>query len=137
MGLRRRSREIALQVLFQMEFNSHLNVEQALGLYLENFEASPEIKEYAAQLVHGVNDKMPELDRVIQAHSQNWKVSRMAFVDKNILRVAVFEMKFLDAQVPQNVIIDEAIEIGKRFGSQDTSSFVNGVLDNISKSLHQ
>ncbi|MDZ4678383.1 MAG: transcription antitermination factor NusB [Oligoflexia bacterium] len=134
MGFRRRSREIALQILFQTEFTSH-TPEQALALYLENFEADPETKEFAMRLVNGVGEHRQELDSIIQSHSQNWKVHRMAFVDKNILRIATFELKFLSSEIPTNVVIDEAIEIGKRFGSQETSSFVNGVLDNISKSL--
>lgn len=144
MGLRRRSREIALQVLFQSEFRSDNAVKSEtsgpdfeLNLYLENFEADTEIKEYAAELVKGVWENHGEIDRLIQAHSQNWKVNRMALVDKNILRIAVFELKYRSLEVPKNVVFDEAIEIGKRFGSQETSSFVNGVLDNIVRSLHQ
>jgi N utilization substance protein B len=137
MSFRRRSREIALQVLFQAEFNSNLTPEQALTLYLENFEVSVEIKEFASELVIGVWNNRKDLDSLIQSHSPNWKVHRMAFVDKNILRVATFELKFLSDQIPKNVVIDEAIEIGKRFGSQESSSFINGVLDNISKNLHQ
>jgi N utilization substance protein B len=136
MGFRRRSREIALQVLFQTEFSAQ-TPESALTLYLENFETDGETKEFAMRLVRGVGEHREELDRLIQAHSQNWKVHRMAFVDKNILRIAAFELKYLGEEVPTTVVIDEAIEIGKRFGSQETSSFVNGVLDNISKSLHQ
>lgn len=130
MGYRRRSREIALQVLFQSEF-SQINPDQALQLYLENFEAQPEIKEFASELVMGISQNRLEIDNTIQAHSQNWKLNRMAFVDRNILRIAVFELKFLKDLVPSKVVIDEAIEIGKRFGSTDSSSFINGVLDNI------
>jgi transcription antitermination protein NusB len=137
MGFRRRSREIALQVLFQSEFTPNLSGEEALSLYLENFEASDEIKDFAQTLVRGVLENRVELDNLIQAHSQNWKIHRMAIVDRNILRVAAFELKFLGAEIPPNVVIDEAIEIGRRFGSQESSSFINGVLDNISKSLHQ
>jgi N utilization substance protein B len=137
MGLRRRSREIALQILFQSEFGTDETPDSGVALYLENFEGDTEIKEYAAELVNGVWQNHDEIDRIIQAHSQNWKVSRMALVDKNILRIAVYELKYLSEKVPRNVVFDEAIEIGKRFGSQETSSFVNGVLDNIVKSLPQ
>ena len=141
MGLRRRSREIALQVLFQAEFKTDLgpqsDPEIGLALYLENFEADTEIKEYAVELVKGVWVNHDEIDRIIQAHSQNWKVNRMALVDKNILRIAVFELKYRSQEVPKNVVFDEAIEIGKKFGSQETSSFINGVLDNIVRSLPQ
>lgn len=137
MGLRRRSREIALQVLFQTEFEPNLSSEQALKLFLDHFEASSEIKEFALVLVNGVWSHRKELDDLIQAHSQNWKVSRMAFVDKNILRVAAFELRFLSDEIPTQVVIDEAIEIGKRFGSQESSLFINGVLDNIAKHLNK
>jgi len=136
-GDRRRSREIALQVLFQSEFSQTLSAEQALGVYLDNFEALGEVRDFAAQLVNGVWNNKTEIDGLIQAHSQSWKVTRMAFVDKNILRIAVFELKFLDDVVPFQVALDEAIEIGKRFGSLESSAFINGVLDNIAKSLHQ
>jgi transcription antitermination protein NusB len=137
MGDRRRSREIALQVLFQTEFTSALSGDQALGLYLDNFEAVGEVRDFASQLVKGVWENRTEIDSLIQAHSQSWKVTRMAFVDKNILRIAVFELKFLGDHVPFQVALDEAIEIGKRFGSLESSAFINGVLDNIAKSLHQ
>jgi N utilization substance protein B len=137
MGDRRRSREIALQVLFQTEFTSALSGDRALGLYLDNFEATGEVRDFASQLVKGVWDNRSEIDSLIQAHSQSWKVTRMAFVDKNILRIAVFELKFLSDHVPFQVALDEAIEIGKRFGSLESSAFINGVLDNIAKSLHQ
>ena len=135
-GERRRSREIALQVLFQSEFEPKLSAQQALRLFLDHFEAAPEIKEYATQLVEGVCEKREELDNLIQAHTQNWKLSRMAFVDRNILRIAAYELKFLSENVPTNVVLDEAIEIAKKFGSTDSSAFVNGVLDNIVKTLH-
>ncbi len=137
MGFRRRSREIALQVLFQSEFTTQLTSEQALKDFLENFEGSSEIKDFAAKIINGVWIHREELDKLIESHSPNWKLTRMALVDKNILRVAAYELKFLESEIPTKVAIDEAIEIGKRFGSQDSSSFINGVLDNISKNLHQ
>ena len=137
MGLRRRSREVALQVLFQSEFEKSLSSQQALAHYLENFDTPPEVVEFAEKLVQGVLEKREEIDGIIQSHSRSWKVNRMAFVDKNILRLAVYEMKFLSEHVPWTVAIDEAIEIGKRFGGQESSAFINGILDNISKDLHQ
>src|SRR3954463_6404787 len=99
MSYRRRSREIALQVLFQTEFNSNMSYNQALELYLENFEASNEIKDFAAKLIEGVWNHRDELDNLIQVNSKNWKVGRMAFVDKNILRVAAYELKFLKDEI--------------------------------------
>jgi N utilization substance protein B len=137
MGDRRRSREIALQVLFQTEFTPSLAIDSALALVLDNFQVDEEVKEFATDLVHGVWANKLEIDGLIQSHSQSWKISRMAFVDKNILRIGVFEIKYLGDKIPFQVVMDEAIEIGKRFGSTDSSSFINGVLDNIAKSLHQ
>ncbi len=128
---------MALQVLFQSEFAQNFSAEQSIGVYLENFEATTEVRDFATQLVNGVWNNKGEIDRLIQAHSQSWKVTRMAFVDKNILRIAVFELKFLQDHIPFQVALDEAIEIGKRYGSLESSAFINGVLDNIAKSLHQ
>lgn len=136
MGLRRQSREIALQVLYQMEFLTGLSADEAVRIYLDNFDVTPDIRDFAVELSLGVWANKNELDSLIGAHSQNWKINRMAAVDKNILRIATFEMKFLGRQIPRNVTIDEAIEIGKRFGTQDSGSFINGVLDNIAKSLN-
>jgi N utilization substance protein B len=136
MGFRRRSREIALQALFQTEYFPNLTGEQALSLYLDHFEVESEVKDFAAELVIGVLNNRKELDQLIGAHSQNWKINRMAFVDKQILRVATFEMKYLEKQIPLKVVMDEAIEIAKRFGSQDSASFINGILDNIAKTLN-
>jgi len=137
MGLRRQAREIALQIMFQQEFNPGLSAEQAASLYLDNFEITPEAKEYAVKLVEGTIQHADEIRRLIDAHSTHWKLDRMALVDRNILKIATFELKYLHVDIPSNVAINEAIEIGKKFGSQESGAFLNGVLDNIAKSLHQ
>ena len=134
MSLRHRSREIALQVLFQREFNPVLSLDETFAVFTENFETDKEIREFATFLVEGVLGKLGDIDKKIQAYSKNWKIGRMPLVDKNILRIATFELMFTGKKVPPQVVIDEAIEISKRYGSQDSSSFVNGVLDNIFKS---
>ena len=137
MGLRRQAREIALQIMFQQEFNAGLTPEQAASLYLDNFEITEEAKEYAVQLVNGTIQNADDIRRLIDAHSTHWKLDRMAMVDRNILKIATYELKFLGSEIPSSVAINEAIEIGKKFGSQESGAFLNGVLDNISKSLHQ
>lgn len=133
MSFRRRSREIALQILFQKEFTPNMTPEQALNLYGENFDLNSEVREFAELIINGVLDNRIKIDETIESFSQNWKLSRMALVDRNILRIATFELIFNKDQIPPQVAIDEAIEVGKRYGSQDSSSFINGVLDNILK----
>lgn len=133
MGVRRRSRELALQVLFQEEYHCDLNVEQSLALYRESFDSEPEVWEYAKVLVKGIKAKRQEIDTVIQSYSNNWRLDRMSHVDRNILRIACFEIKFLDREIPAKVVINEAIEIGKKFSSNDSAGFLNAILDNMAK----
>jgi len=133
MGVRRRSRELALQILFQKEFQEGMNFEQILALYRESFDSEPELWEYAKLIVQGVMEEKNNIDDLIQSSSARWKLDRMAIVDRNILRIAVFELRFLDREIPTTVAINEAIEIAKRYGSTDSKSFINGILDNISK----
>jgi N utilization substance protein B len=133
MGVRRRSRELAVQILFQEEYHSDLNMEQSVALYRESFDTSPEVWEYAKVLVQGIKSKRTEIDAVIQSYSNNWRLERMSHVDRNILRVACFELRFLDREIPATVVINEAIEIGKKFSSEDSASFLNAILDNIAK----
>ncbi len=133
MGVRRRSRELAVQILFQEEYHSDLNVEQSVALYRESFDTSPEVWEYAKLLVQGIKSKRDEIDATIQSYSSNWRLDRMSHVDRNILRVACFELRYLDREIPTNVVINEAIEIGKKFSSEDSASFLNAILDNMAK----
>lgn len=130
--MRRQSREFALQILFQTEFASQIST----GLLLEviGADADPETLEYAQVLIDGVNANKEAIDSLIQTSSQHWKLNRMATVDRNILRIATFEMKFSVEPLKSNVVIDEAIEIAKKFGTTESSSFINGVLDQIGKS---
>lgn len=131
MGIRRKSRELALQILFQWEFEKDLNLEQGLALYRESFDHTPELWEYAKALVRGVLKNRERIDSVVQSNSSHWKMDRMSLVDRNILRVAVFELLFLKDDVPPRVAIDEAIEVAKKYGTTDSSGFVNGILDQI------
>ena len=129
--LKRQAREIALQILFQTEFTSRISSDDFLALFEET--VPKEAIEYADLLVHGVKDRNVDLDALIQSASQHWSLSRMSLVDKNILRVATFEMKFAIDIIKPSIAINEAIELAKKYGSTDSSGFVNGILDSIGK----
>jgi transcription antitermination factor NusB len=133
MGKRRKARELAVQVLFHLEFNPG-DPEEAFDLICENFEASKSVRPFSKELVVGVWENRQELDELIQGASRNWRVSRMPRLDRSILRLAAYEILYAPG-IPPKVSIDEAVEMGKRLGSEDTSSFVNGILDNIYNNL--
>lgn len=132
---RRISREIALQVLYQMEFDSSLTPIQGLRQYEDNFKNDQLSMDYSEKLIGGVKEHQVEIDETIQKFSINWKINRMSHVDRNIIRLSIYEMTHLQDDVPKNASINEAIEIAKKFGSEDSSHFINGILDQISKSL--
>lgn len=133
MGKRRKAREIALQALFQIDFYGS-QAQEPLSYFWQEQKASPEVLEFAHKLVEGVCRRRKEIDQLIEQHSENWKLSRMSRVDRNILRMAVLE--FLEMEdIPCKVSIDEAIELGKKYGSSDSGAFINGILDQILKHL--
>src|SRR5260370_721302 len=132
---RRKAREIALQILYQLDVQEQLSSEQATELFWRHFAASAgeetpheTNRAFADQLVHGVREKLGEIDELLGRASRNWRLERMARVDRNLLRLAIYEMKY-SADVPAKVAINEAIEIAKRFGTAESPAFVNGVLD--------
>ncbi len=129
MGVRRRAREIALQVLYQKELNC-IEIEEALNLFRNNFEVLKGAMDFSERLVKGVEQHRDDLDRVIEHYSSNWKVDRMAHVDRTILRIATYELLYCD-DIPPRVAINEAIDIGKKYGSEDSGAFINGVLDKV------
>ena len=134
MGSRRQARENALQMLYQIEMS-----ETGLEEVLENFwthhpDEDGETKQFAEDLVKGVLGQKEAIDDFIVKHSTNWKLTRMACVDKNLLRLAVYELKNCK-DIPIKVTLNEAIEIAKKFGSEESGSFINGVLDKIAKEL--
>lgn len=128
-GVRRRAREQALQVLFGMEYYP-IKTDRALKNFLEITEETIEDLDYLQAIVSGVAQFVDELNEMIKRHSTNWRLERMAVVDKNILRIACYELCH-QPEVPHKVIINEAIEIAKKYGSEDSPAFVNGVLDRI------
>ena len=133
-GERRRARELAVQVLFHLGYSDDDPLE-AFRLVSENFEMAESVTDFSKVLVLGVCDKKTNLDRVISGSSKHWRLERMARLDRIILRLATYEMMFLK-DIPPKVSLDEAVEIGKRFGGEDSSRYINGVLDNIFNSLN-
>jgi N utilization substance protein B len=144
MGTRRRAREFALQILYQLDLQEQLGDEQGITLFWKNFatqqteEASAaddaEARPFAEQLVRGVREHLGDIDGRIQSASRNWRLERMARVDRNLLRLAVYELAYA-GDVPAKVAINEAIEIAKRFGTSESSAFVNGILDRCREEL--
>src|SRR5690349_13604682 len=125
---RRLSRELALQVLFQLEFAPKQSMEAGLETFKKSFSAAPEVWSYALELLKGIESHRAAVDSMIQTCSAHWKLKRMALVDLNIMRIAAFELKFAVGEtVPHAVVINEAIEISKKYGTVDSSAFVNGV----------
>ena len=130
MGARHSGREAALQMLFQLEA-SGVSPEQAVDLFWRTHEgADPEGKTYADAIVRGVADNLDVIDERVTAASQNWRLERMSRVDRNLLRLGTWELMFR-SDVPRAVILDEAVELAKSFGTDESSAFVNGVLDRI------
>src|SRR6185503_9375702 len=99
---------------------------------VEQDKQEPEIREYTERLVHGTMEKLATIDPTIERYAENWEMHRMACVDRNILRLAAYEMLFIE-EIPLKVAINEAVELAKRYGEADSSKFVNGILDRIAK----
>jgi N utilization substance protein B len=133
MGTRRKAREFALQVLYQIDLTG-MEVDAALELFCKHFEAGKKSMPYARRLVQGSADKRQEIDAMISSHAENWRPERMSVIDRNILRLALYEMCF-EEEVPARVVINEAIEVAKRFGNDDSGPFINGILDSIRKTI--
>ena len=127
-GERRQSRELALKVLYQMEYGQS-TVQEALSVFESNFKAPGKLWKYARELVAGIGLHMDELDARVESVSRRWKMSRMAQVDRNVLRIAAFEMLY--AGIPPKVAISEAVELAKRYSSEEAPAFINGVLDSL------
>ena len=132
---RRKAREIALQVLYGLNFEN-IDAQKALDLFWSNFVAPKAAKEFAAFLVQGTCEHKEELDKLIAGCSDNWSLGRMSKVDINILRLAVFEFLYCD-DIPPKVTLNEAVDLGKTFGSENSGSFINGILDALNLKLNK
>lgn len=135
MGTRRISREQALQALFYMDMHRDPG-EDPVGLFCSCFTDENPAGPFFHHLVNGVRENRPTIDTVIERFSSNWKLSRMSCVDRNILRIAVFELLFC-ADIPPKVSINEAIDVGKRFGTEESGAFINGILDSIRMAMER
>lgn len=133
MGTRRKAREYALQLLYQWEGERPAPASLLLDFWRGQTVTAP-TREFAEQLFQGAAAAVEELDALIAAHAQHWRLDRMAAIDRNLLRLATFEMRAFPKTSPA-VVIDEAIEIAKRFSGADSAEFINGILDAIRKTL--
>jgi len=131
MGARRKARELALQMLYQFDMSGN-----GPDMIIETFEdlqkSKPNTREFASKIFRGTVDHIIDIDGMIQAQADNWRLSRMAVVDRNIIRMSVYEFLH-ESGTPKLVVIDEAIEIAKKFGNDKSSQFINGILDGILK----
>lgn len=154
MGARRIARERALQALYQLDVQGEGPsvrdaLEAAWGAGSEGGEpSSPEggvapsadprsavdVKQFALELVEGVRGKLKELDAKIEQHSTNWRIDRMSRIDRNVLRLGAYELEFRP-DVPKKVALNEAVELGKKFGTEESSAFINGLLDKLAQGI--
>ncbi|MDQ1330340.1 MAG: transcription antitermination protein NusB [Thermodesulfobacteriota bacterium] len=135
MGLRRRSRELAMQALFYMD-KCRDNSEGKLKLFRDNFDPAEDVLPFFERLVRGVICSEQEIDSIIEQFSSNWKISRMSCVDRNIMRIAVYELLWC-SDIPAKVSINEAIDIGKKYGTEESGPFINGILDSIRDAIEK
>lgn len=135
MRVRTRGRELALQFLFQMDFHDNEyrgELEAFLDTELGEHPGSAEAKTYARRVVDGVHAHREDIDALIRSAAKNWELERMAAVDRNALRIGCWELLYAE-DIPMRVAINEAIELGKRFSTDQSGAFVNGILDRIRK----
>jgi len=131
MGARRKARELALQMLYQHDMSG--NAPDTIVATFEDLQKSkPNTREFATKIFKGTVENLAKIDEMIVQQADNWRIERMAVVDRNIIRMSIYEFLY-ENDTPKLVIIDEAIEIAKRFGTQKSSQFINGILDGILK----
>jgi transcription antitermination protein NusB len=143
MGARRIGRERALQALYQLEMSKGVPQDALEAAWSADSDTGapvhkpdPEARKFASELVEGVWSRLEELDQMIQEHSHNWRVDRMSRIDRNVLRLAIYELKHR-GDIPRKVTINEAIELGKLFGTEESSAFINGLLDRVASALNK
>lgn len=131
MRKRTHAREFALMILYQTEI-AKLSADESLQIFWGEHEAEEEVKQFTTSLVLGVIENLKRIDGMISQYADNWELSRMATVDRNILRLATYELLYLK-EIPPKVSLNEAVDLAKKFGDTESGRFVNGVLDRISK----
>lgn len=137
MGTRRQARELALQFLYQFDSLKESSVdsedtEALLSTFWDEteIEIDDDTKEFSSVLIRGSCSNLTNIDKVITSYSEHWRLNRMSTIDRNILRIAIYELAYL-SNIPPPVTINEAVELGKRFGTEESGSFINGILDKI------
>jgi len=136
---RQRSRQVALQTLYARDFadpqqaDGEAGIQELFERVAENFDLPAGARDFALKLVSGTSAELPAIDALLDANAINWKISRMAAVDRNVLRLGIYELTRTDT--PVSVILDEAIQLARRFGGDSSPSFVNGVLDAVAKQI--
>jgi len=136
MGRRRKAREVALQFLYQLDLHSEDDPTPHAEEFWARHPVDDETRRFADALVRGAKQNQPKADDLIRQYVEHWDLERMAVVDRNILRLAIYELMWAE-DVPAKVAINEAIEIAKKFGTRESSRFINGVLDRIHKELRR
>jgi len=135
MGARRNAREAVLEALYCYEIRGDdQDLAEIFKYCAENHELDKKSAEFGSRMLKKIIEKLDELDRAISAHTENWDFSRLAIIDKNILRLGLAEIYYFQ-DIPKKVSIDEAIELAKAYGSADSGRFVNGVLDSLGKDV--
>ena len=135
MGIRRSSRELALKFLYQFELNEG-DLDEQIKLFLERNSCQEDVESFMKELVVSLIDKMEEIDEIIQKFSDHWVLDRMTVIDRNILRMGTCELLF-SFLTPPKVVINEAIDIAKKYGNEDSPEFVNGILDKVYNEIGQ
>ena len=133
MGKRRSSRELAIKFLYLTEMNPG-EVEKKLEQFWESNSCQDDIKNYTEELLTKIRKNQPAIDNLLKKFSENWTLDRMAVIDRNLLRLAACELMY-DKSIPPKVVIDEAVEIAKKYGSGESPNFINGILDRVMKEV--
>ncbi|HLE41544.1 MAG TPA: transcription antitermination factor NusB [Nitrospirota bacterium] len=129
---RRKAREYALQILFELDIKKEKPSARALKNFWAEHSPDDEVRTFAEEVVKGTFKHLPAINSAIERSAENWSIDRMAAVDRNVLRLAVYEI-FYRMDIPSSVTINEAIEVAKKFGTEESGSFVNGILDSVAK----
>jgi len=135
MGKRRSSRELALKFLYQFELNEG-DLDEQIKLFLERNSSQEGVENFMKELVMSLVSKMKEVDEIIQKYSDHWILDRMTVIDRNILRIGACELLF-NFSTPPKVVINEAIDIAKKYGNEDSPEFINGILDKVYNEIGQ
>ena len=140
MGVRRRARENSLQFLYQVDLlktpTDQIDISKQIELYWSSKDKLPEkqVVDFSNRINLGTLENLQSVDEIISRNSKNWKISRISNIDKNILRIAVYELLYMK-DIPSKVVINEAIEIAKKYGTEESGSLINGILDQVNKSV--